>query len=103
MSETITIGNVTVGPGEVKRGSIEVGQDVRGRTRDIPIIVYRGIEEGPCLWLNGATHGDEPEGTLSIFQALRQLDATRLRNRLRDRLLGTFAGPKKRSLPTVKE
>jgi predicted deacylase len=79
MSETVTIGNVTVGPGEVKRGSIEVGKDVRGRVRDIPIIVYRGVEDGPCLWLNGATHGDEPEGTLSIFFAMHQLDARRLK------------------------
>jgi predicted deacylase len=79
MAETIKIGNISIGPGEAKRGSIEVAKDIRGHARDIPILVYRGVEEGPRLWLNGATHGDEPEGSFSIYLALQQLDPKQLR------------------------
>jgi predicted deacylase len=79
MADVLSIGNVTVLPGESKRGVIEAGVDMAGNPRQTPIIVLRGVQEGPRLWLNGATHGDEPEGPLSIFWALRQLDPNRLR------------------------
>ena len=78
MTEAITIGNVTAGPGEAVRGGIPIMGDMYGRAREIPIIVYRGVEAGPTLWLNGATHGDEPEGPFSIFKALEQIDAKSL-------------------------
>lgn len=79
MAAPLTIGNITVMPGEVKRGGIPIGGDMVNRERQIPIIVYRGVEDGPILWLNGATHGDEPEGPFSIFKALAQIDPKKLR------------------------
>jgi uncharacterized protein len=75
----LEIGNVTAMPGEVTRGGIPIGKDMYGREREIPIIVYRGKEDGPVLWLNGATHGDEPEGPFSIFKTLEQLDPATMR------------------------
>jgi predicted deacylase len=74
MNQPLSIGNITVNPGEAKRGVISVGNDMAGNSDGIPIIVYQGIEAGPRLWLNGATHGDEPEGPFSIFLALNELD-----------------------------
>ena len=79
MSAPLKIGTVTVNPGESQRGGIPIGTDMYGREREIPIIVYRGIEDGPVLWLNGATHGDEPEGPFSIFLILKELDPKKLR------------------------
>ncbi len=79
MTEPLTIGTVSVNPGEVARGGIPIGADMYGREREIPIIVVRGAEDGPTLWLNGATHGDEPEGPFSIFLTLQQLDPQKLR------------------------
>lgn len=73
------IGNVSVMPGEVKRGGIPLGKDMYGNDREMPVIVYRGVEDGPRLWLNGATHGDEPEGPFSIFLALKELDPQKLK------------------------
>ena len=67
MTQTLTIGDITVEPGEAKRGMIPVGNDMAGNTGGIPVIVYHGIEDGPSLWLNGATHGDEPEGPCGDF------------------------------------
>ena len=72
--EALTIGTVKVEPGEMKRGGIPVGEDIYGASREIPIIIMRGANDGPVLWLNGATHGDEPEGPFSIFLAVQQVD-----------------------------
>jgi predicted deacylase len=77
--EPLQIGTASVMPGEATRGGIPIGADIYGREREIPIIICRGIEEGPRLWLNGATHGDEPEGPFSIFLALRELNPRELR------------------------
>lgn len=74
MTTPIQIGNVSILPGEAKKGGIPINGDMYAREREIPIIVYRGAEDGPILWINGATHGDEPEGALSIFKMLEQLD-----------------------------
>ncbi len=79
MTEALTIGTVTVMPGEMKRGVIQAGADMAGRPYAMPIIVVRGVEAGPCVWINGATHGDEPEGAFSIFLALKQIDPQKLR------------------------
>lgn len=79
MSKAFQVGTVSVMPGEAGRGVIPVGADMAGDARGIPIIVMRGAQEGPVLWLNGATHGDEPEGAFSIFLALAELDPQRLR------------------------
>ncbi len=79
MTQSIRIGAVTAAPGEIQRGGIPIMGDHYGRPREIPIIVYRGVEDGPTLWLNGATHGDEPEGPFSIFKALAAVDVQQLR------------------------
>ena len=79
MAKTLTIGNVTVKRGEMKRGGIPIGKDMYGLEREIPITVYRGAEDGPILWLNGATHGDEPEGPFSIFLACKKLDPKKMK------------------------
>lgn len=79
MSKPLVIGTVSALPGEIHRGAIRAGVDMAGHPHDMPIIVYRGAQDGPILWINGATHGDEPEGAFSIFLALQQIDPKRLR------------------------
>jgi uncharacterized protein len=79
MAEPFRVGNVSVQPGEWRRGGIPIPGDMYRDQREIPIIVYHGIDDGPILWLNGAVHGDEPEGTFSIFLALAEIDPARLR------------------------
>lgn len=74
MSDTMKIGNVFAEPGTIASGSIETGIDLSGRVEGIPIIVCRGSIDGPTLWVNGAIHGDEPEGAFSIFKTLAKLD-----------------------------
>jgi len=61
------------------RGVIPVGSDVAAVARGIPILICQGASAGPILWINGATHGDEPEGALSIFKLFGTLDAAEVR------------------------
>lgn len=73
-----SVGNVTAQPGTRVQGSIPIGNNMYGQERQMPIIVVHGANEGPVLWINGGTHGDEPEGALSIFRLLDQIDPTNL-------------------------
>ena len=79
MTEALKIGTASVRRGECKRGTIPIGADTYGRERELPIIVCRGVEDGPRLWVSGATHGDEPEGPYSIFLTLAQLDPAKMK------------------------
>ena len=79
MPEAFTVGSVSVEPGEIAKGAIPTGRSADGRTREIPVLVCNGAEEGPRLWINGATHGDEPEGALSIFKMFESLDPVSLK------------------------
>jgi predicted deacylase len=70
--ESITIGTAIAAPGATVRGAIPVTTLAGGSTLEIPIIVIHGLRPGPCLWIDAAIHGDEPEGTLTC-QALARL------------------------------
>ena len=76
--ETLVIGSAEASPGTMARGVIPVGSDVAAVAREIPILICRGASNGPILWINGATHGDEPEGALSIFKLFATLDAAQV-------------------------
>lgn len=79
MRPTFRVGTATAARGTHARGAIRVGIDPTGRTSGIPVMVCRGEADGPVLWINGATHGDEPEGALSIFKLFEDLDPKALR------------------------
>ncbi|MEM2001315.1 MAG: succinylglutamate desuccinylase/aspartoacylase family protein [Candidatus Methanomethylicaceae archaeon] len=76
---SLTIGDGTARPGEVVRCGIPIGRDIYGNVRRLPIIILNGVADGPILWLNGGTHGDEPEGAFSIFKLLNLLKPAELR------------------------
>lgn len=40
----------------------------------IPVIVLCGEKAGPTLWINGAVHGDELNGSVAAWQMVRELD-----------------------------
>ena len=79
MSDVFTVGTATAAGGTRARGAIPVGLDASGRMREIPVLICRGAKDGPVLWINGATHGDEPEGALSIFKLFEGLQPADMR------------------------
>lgn len=78
MRESFEIGTATIQPGTSGRAALEWGSSADGSRREIPVLVCHGKKDGPRLWINGATHGDEPEGAFSIFKLFESLDAEQL-------------------------
>ena len=74
----ITIGSATATPGTTARGHIAVTTLAGGTALTIPVIVVRGSRPGPCLWVDAAIHGDEPEGTFTCQRLARQISAADL-------------------------
>lgn len=79
MRDPFKLGSALAEAGTVARGAIPTGRGADGRTREMPVLVCHGAHAGPTLWINGATHGDEPEGAFSIFRLFAQLDASAIR------------------------
>ena len=79
---SLKIGTASAQPGTMSRGGIPTGADVCGGAEEIPVIVCHGVDPGPILWINGATHGDEPEGAFSIFRTLQKIDPRSMRGAL---------------------
>lgn len=75
---TVTVGTASAAPGGVARGAIPVTTLAGGTPVEIPVVVVNGAKPGPCFWVNGAIHGDEPEGPLACQIALREVDPTQL-------------------------
>ncbi len=79
MKNECVIGTARANAGERATGVIPVGRRSGGGAIEIPLIVVNGVEEGPLLWLDGAVHGDEPEGPLAVLRLVERLDPARLR------------------------
>ncbi|MEO1086517.1 MAG: succinate dehydrogenase, partial [Acidobacteriota bacterium] len=60
----------TVGPGERRTFRLTVSTSYLGNHVKIPIVVWRGLEDGPSCFVTAAVHGDELNGTGSVHQLL---------------------------------
>lgn len=76
---TFKVGTAVAEPGTRADGVIPVTRRPGGEPLSIPVVVVHGTGDGPTLWLDGAIHGDEPEGPLSIQKLLAEIDPRRLR------------------------
>ena len=72
--ETIEIGTAASKSEGVAKGFLKVGELPDGQAMRIPVVVLRGREEGPVLWLHGCVHGNEYCGTFVIHELLRSLN-----------------------------
>lgn len=77
-----TISPITVQPGTVGTGWLEVARSPSGSTIGIPLVVLHGRQEGRTLLVDGATHGDEGEGPLALLSLIRDTDPQTLRGTL---------------------
>jgi predicted deacylase len=64
--------------GAVAREALTVAHDAFGAEIVIPLIVLRGAKAGPTVAVDGACHGDEPEGPLAIFSLISSIDVSEL-------------------------
>lgn len=75
---SVTVGSATAAPGETVRGAIPVTTLAGGGSVEIPVAIINGTKPGPVLWVDGAIHGDEPEGPLCCQILLREVKAADL-------------------------
>lgn len=64
-------GDQTILPGESKDISLAVSESYSGMTVNIPVHVRRAKEDGPVVFVTGALHGDEINGTGAIRQIVQ--------------------------------
>ena len=77
-ARTVTVGTAAAAPGAAVRGAIPVTTLAGGTPLEIPVVVINGANGGPCFWVDGAIHGDEPEGPLACQIALREIEPAQL-------------------------
>lgn len=70
----LKVGTAKAKPGEIGLGVIPVP----GSNVEIPVVVMNGAKDGPCLWIDGAIHGDEPEGPLMCHNLRREVNPEKL-------------------------
>lgn len=80
--DVIAVGSATARRGEKAIGSLEIGRRTNNTAIETPVIVINGAFDGPALWIHGCTHGDEFDGTVAIWRALKEVDAATLRGAL---------------------
>lgn len=62
---------IAVAPGDEAATTLVVGETYSGATVRIPMHVRRGVEPGPTVFVTGAVHGDEINGTGVIRKIIR--------------------------------
>jgi predicted deacylase len=67
------IGSVDVDLGTTAQSTLEICGC------EVPILVARGREDGPTLWISAAIHGDELEGTAALWDVFREVGERDLR------------------------
>ncbi|MDR7555484.1 MAG: succinylglutamate desuccinylase/aspartoacylase family protein [Armatimonadota bacterium] len=82
MAGRFSIGDITVGPGEVGRGAVarfRLGdsQEVR-----VPAVVVNGREDGPTLLVTAGVHGREVCGIGALLDALKQMNPSQMSGRV---------------------
>lgn len=58
---------------------LELASDGMGRPIEIPILIAKGIEEGPVVGLTAAVHGNELNGIPVIQRLFRELDVEQMK------------------------
>ena len=83
MPDTITIGEVSAAPGELKWGSA-TWAELRDNTRvHLPVMIMNGSNDGPTITINGATHPTEHIGVHALQLLLRdKLNPAKLKGRI---------------------
>jgi predicted deacylase len=63
--------NLNVDPGQSRTEELNIAKLHNGTDLKIPVIVSRGLEDGPCILLSAGIHGDETNGVEIVRQIIR--------------------------------
>ncbi|MFB6146347.1 MAG: succinylglutamate desuccinylase/aspartoacylase family protein [Halobacteriaceae archaeon] len=68
------LGSASAEPGEVATGRLEVGETRLGWPAALPVAVVEGASDGPTLYLQAASDGDELNGVAVIRRVVSGID-----------------------------
>lgn len=68
--------------GEIHRLNIDIQKNPMGVNWRVPVLVAKGVEDGPVLGITAALHGNELNGLPTIFKLFHDLDITKLKGTL---------------------
>lgn len=71
-TDSVMWGGVEVPPGTKRRIRFEVGESYTGLSVRLPVMVWRGKQEGPTVFISSAVHGDEINGTGTIRELIHR-------------------------------
>src|SRR5947208_14214091 len=95
MKTEYAVGTAQAKPGQRATGAIPVGRRAGGGPIEIPLILVNGRDDGPVLWIDGAVHGDEPEGPLAVLR-LMEIGRASCRERVEMSVVAVTVKKKKR-------
>ncbi|MFQ6041802.1 MAG: succinylglutamate desuccinylase/aspartoacylase family protein [Candidatus Poribacteria bacterium] len=77
--QDIAVDTIVAKPGQKAQGYLTVGEMQDGNPIRIPAAIVNGVEDGPVLYLQAASDGDELNGIAVIQEILRQIEPYQLR------------------------
>lgn len=64
--------------GKITKRRLNLVTDQLGDFIQVPVIVVKGVKEGPVMGITAAIHGNELNGTLLVHHLIQALDPTRM-------------------------
>ncbi len=74
----LRIGTAAARPGEIKFGHLKIGELRDGTRIGVPVAAINGVKDGPLLYIQAGSDGDELNGIGVIKEVIPQLDPGRL-------------------------
>ena len=75
---SITVGTTEAFSGRKTKGYLKIGEMADGSHVNVPVIILRGKNEGPCILIQAAIHGTEVFGSFAISQLVSILDPKKM-------------------------
>jgi hypothetical protein len=82
MAGTFSIGDITVGPGEIGKGAVAKFRLGDSQEMKVPAIVVNGKQDGPTLLVTAGVHGREVCDIGAVFDALKRMDPKGMKGRV---------------------
>jgi len=79
MKKDLQVDSVAAKPGTIAYGSIEAGEMQDGTVISLPIAIVNGVEDGPILYIQAASDGNELNGIAVIQHLLNTISPDKLR------------------------
>ncbi len=78
----LRIGTAAAKPGEIKFGHLKIGELRDGTRIGLPVAAINGVKDGPLLYIQAGSDGDELNGIGVIREVVPRLDPKKLRGRI---------------------